>query len=261
AATPGPSRSAPTVCSATPPPASPTPSYSEVLQRPGSAMSCASAASQPHTEVFADTDCEDGFTNVDEETSEDVEHPPQLIARHANSLISDVDNNCVEHFNSILAKHPGAIRINYCMRRSLTAEVSLPLSHTILKRHFMPYGTKLYKFYGPPRSLWLILMNAVKLRIFETSTVVFPEKVDKTIPAACVLHNILRVEECSYGEEQIQNNMKAGTFEPPLQDVRKLNTKQSLRVARAVREQFWVYFSEVGAVEWQDARIQSNDNA
>ncbi|KAF2887907.1 hypothetical protein ILUMI_18265 [Ignelater luminosus] len=62
AAAPGPLRSASTVDSATPPPASPTPSYSEVLQRPGSAMSYASDASHPRIEESADTDCEDGFT-------------------------------------------------------------------------------------------------------------------------------------------------------------------------------------------------------
>ncbi|KAF2889757.1 hypothetical protein ILUMI_16417 [Ignelater luminosus] len=99
---------------------------------------------------------------------------------------------------------------------------------------------------------------AAKFRKFETSIGVFPEKVDKIILAACVLHNMIRVEECSYGEKQIQDSMKAGAFEP-LQNVRRLNTNQSSRIARAVRKQFCNYFSGVGAVEWQDAGIQSND--
>ncbi|KAF2905380.1 hypothetical protein ILUMI_00798 [Ignelater luminosus] len=66
AAAPGPSHSAPTAGNTTPPPASPspTPTYSEVLQRPGSAMSCASDASQPAILESCDTDGEDedGFT-------------------------------------------------------------------------------------------------------------------------------------------------------------------------------------------------------
>ncbi|KAF2886576.1 hypothetical protein ILUMI_19597, partial [Ignelater luminosus] len=66
AAAPGRSRSASTERNITPPPASPGPTatYSEVLQRPSSAMSCASAISQTPTED-PESDSEEGFTTVD----------------------------------------------------------------------------------------------------------------------------------------------------------------------------------------------------
>ncbi|KAF2902743.1 hypothetical protein ILUMI_03451 [Ignelater luminosus] len=65
AAAPGQSRRTSTDRVPTPiptPPASPAPSYAEVLQRPSSAMSCASAASE-HSSTDYDTD--DGFQTVD----------------------------------------------------------------------------------------------------------------------------------------------------------------------------------------------------
>ncbi|KAF2903648.1 hypothetical protein ILUMI_02535 [Ignelater luminosus] len=47
----------------TTPPASPAPSYSEVLQRPGSAMSCTSVVSHPRTDED-DADSDNGFTTI-----------------------------------------------------------------------------------------------------------------------------------------------------------------------------------------------------
>ncbi|KAJ8897144.1 hypothetical protein PR048_002490 [Dryococelus australis] len=40
------------------------------------------------------------------------------VAHHTNSLIEDVDNNCVEQFNSLVAKTIGEKRINFSMRHS-----------------------------------------------------------------------------------------------------------------------------------------------
>ncbi|KAF2889299.1 hypothetical protein ILUMI_16874, partial [Ignelater luminosus] len=67
----------------------------------------------------------------------------RLIAHHANSLIFDVENNCVEQFNSILAKHTGGKRINYCMRRSFVGRSFASVISYNTKIHFMPYETKL----------------------------------------------------------------------------------------------------------------------
>ncbi|KAF2901812.1 hypothetical protein ILUMI_04376 [Ignelater luminosus] len=52
----------------TTPPASPAPSYSEVLQRPGSAMSCTSVVSYSRTDEEDDADSDNGFTTVDGRT-------------------------------------------------------------------------------------------------------------------------------------------------------------------------------------------------
>lgn len=40
------------------------------------------------------------------------------ILRNARSLLKDVDSNCVEQFNSIIAKYIGGKRINFCLKRA-----------------------------------------------------------------------------------------------------------------------------------------------
>lgn len=42
-----------------------------------------------------------------------------LVAYHANSLIHNVNNNCVEGYNSIVAKYVGGKRINFSLRGNL----------------------------------------------------------------------------------------------------------------------------------------------
>lgn len=42
----------------------------------------------------------------------------RYIANHSKSLIYDVDNNCAEQFNNVIARHSGGKRINYVMKRS-----------------------------------------------------------------------------------------------------------------------------------------------
>lgn len=44
--------------------------------------------------------------------------PVRYLANHAKSLIHNVDTNSVEQFNSIVCKHIGGKRINFCTRRS-----------------------------------------------------------------------------------------------------------------------------------------------
>ncbi|KAF2898661.1 hypothetical protein ILUMI_07516, partial [Ignelater luminosus] len=58
------------------PPASPAPSYTEVLQRPSSAMSCASVASE-HSISDKDSDSDDGFQTVDGRTKRRRRASPQ----------------------------------------------------------------------------------------------------------------------------------------------------------------------------------------
>ncbi|KAF2901208.1 hypothetical protein ILUMI_04975 [Ignelater luminosus] len=89
AAAPGQSRSASTERNITPPPASPSPSatYSEVLQRPSSAMSCASAVSQTPTED-PDSDSEEGYTTVDgrnKRRRRDSPHPGRALVEASAS--------------------------------------------------------------------------------------------------------------------------------------------------------------------------------
>ncbi|KAF2902668.1 hypothetical protein ILUMI_03521 [Ignelater luminosus] len=85
AAAPGQTRSASAERDVVPPPASPGPTsytvatYSEILQRPSSAMSCASATSQPPTED-PESDSEGGFTTVDgrNDNKQVVTNPEEL---------------------------------------------------------------------------------------------------------------------------------------------------------------------------------------
>lgn len=49
---------------------------------------------------------------------EKIEKIVHNLARHANSLIHDVDTNVVESINAIICKYIGAKRINFCNRRS-----------------------------------------------------------------------------------------------------------------------------------------------
>lgn len=42
-----------------------------------------------------------------------------LVAYYANSLIHNVNNNCVEGYNSIVAKYVGGKRINFSLRGNL----------------------------------------------------------------------------------------------------------------------------------------------
>lgn len=44
--------------------------------------------------------------------------PVRYLANHAKSLIHNLDTNSVEQFNSIICKHIGGKRINYCWSRS-----------------------------------------------------------------------------------------------------------------------------------------------
>lgn len=43
------------------------------------------------------------------------------MARHADSLLYNVDTNVVEQFNSLIAKYIGGKRINYCKKGSYKA--------------------------------------------------------------------------------------------------------------------------------------------
>lgn len=47
--------------------------------------------------------------------------PVKYLATHSKSLLYNVDTNTVEQFNSIICKHIGGKRINYCSRRSFQA--------------------------------------------------------------------------------------------------------------------------------------------
>lgn len=42
-----------------------------------------------------------------------------LVAYHANSLIHNVNNNCVEGYTSVVAKYVGGKRINFSLRGNL----------------------------------------------------------------------------------------------------------------------------------------------
>ncbi|KAG5862820.1 hypothetical protein JTB14_018759 [Gonioctena quinquepunctata] len=42
----------------------------------------------------------------------------RYLANHSKSLIYDVDNNCAEQFNSVIARHSGGKSVNYVMKRS-----------------------------------------------------------------------------------------------------------------------------------------------
>jgi len=39
-----------------------------------------------------------------------------LVAYHSNSLIHHVNNNCVETYNSVVAKYVGGKRVNFSLR-------------------------------------------------------------------------------------------------------------------------------------------------
>ncbi|KAF2886871.1 hypothetical protein ILUMI_19302 [Ignelater luminosus] len=69
------------------PPASPAPSYAEVLQRPSSGMSCASVASE-HS-ISDDSDSDDGFQTVDRRTKRRRRASPQ-----ATTNASKLSLNC-----------------------------------------------------------------------------------------------------------------------------------------------------------------------
>ncbi|KAK5640416.1 hypothetical protein RI129_011227 [Pyrocoelia pectoralis] len=89
-----------------------------------------------------------------------------------------------------------------------------------------------------------------KFRIFDTNIAIHPTKVDKVIKAACVLHNLIRVEEGDmYNSESIDT--AGGAFEP-ITNICRLNKNQSTRTAREIRDKFCNYFSGAGAEEWQD---------
>ncbi|XP_074029433.1 uncharacterized protein [Leptinotarsa decemlineata] len=47
--------------------------------------------------------------------------PVKYLATHFKSLLCNVDTNTFEQFNSIICKHIGGKRINYCSRRSFQA--------------------------------------------------------------------------------------------------------------------------------------------
>lgn len=90
---------------------------------------------------------------------------------------------------------------------------------------------------------------ASKFRIFENSIAIYPEKVDKVIKAACVLHNFV-IEESQ--ERPVDNFINAGAFanlkETSVQwNNRKGNTNQSTVDARNVRNKFASYFSGAGS--------------
>lgn len=42
-----------------------------------------------------------------------------LVAYHSNSLIHHVNNNCVETYNSVVAKYVGGKRVNFSLRGNL----------------------------------------------------------------------------------------------------------------------------------------------
>ncbi|KAH1010958.1 hypothetical protein HUJ04_000409 [Dendroctonus ponderosae] len=80
-----------------------------------------------------------------------------------------------------------------------------------------------------------------------------PTKVDRTIKAACVLHNFIRIEENRILQTQLAENVRPDAFLP--MQAKRLNTNQSSREAREIRDRFCHYFNGVGAVDWQDAGI------
>ncbi|ERL93672.1 hypothetical protein D910_10960 [Dendroctonus ponderosae] len=53
-----------------------------------------------------------------------------------------------------------------------------------------------------------------KFRIFETSIAIKPTKIDKTIKAACVLHNFIRIEENGTLQTQLAENVRPDAFLP-----------------------------------------------
>lgn len=74
-----------------------------------------------------------------------------------------------------------------------------------------------------------------------------PERVKKMVQAACVLHNMLKGEQCEPLEREC--NTGSHTFFP-LQH----SKGRPGAVAVAVRERLSEYFAGAGAVSWQDAR-------
>lgn len=42
-----------------------------------------------------------------------------LVAYHSNSLIYHVNNNCVETYNSVVAKYIGGKRVNFSLRGNI----------------------------------------------------------------------------------------------------------------------------------------------
>lgn len=46
---------------------------------------------------------------------DDVTRAVNLVAYHTDSLLYNVNNNCVESYNSIVAKYVGGKRVNYSL--------------------------------------------------------------------------------------------------------------------------------------------------
>lgn len=98
-----------------------------------------------------------------------------------------------------------------------------------------------------------------KFRIFKNSIAVFPDRVDKIIKTACALHNMIRMEENTPLQTQMNTNIRPNAFQP-VQNIRQIHNNHSTRQARAVREKFCNYFSGMGVVQWQGQIIGNNGN-
>lgn len=98
-----------------------------------------------------------------------------------------------------------------------------------------------------------------KFRIFETPISVHPDKVDKIVMAAALLHNMVRQEDkITFTDDELEQFPRVlGAFDTGniSRNCGKSNVNQSTSRAREVRNYFCDYFSNAGQVTWQNSKI------
>lgn len=105
-----------------------------------------------------------------------------------------------------------------------------------------------------------------RFRIFEKPIPLLPETIDKVICAACALHNFLRSkstatymprESVDYEDFDLGAIIEGSWRKESngLQSVAKVGSHQQSKKAKEKRDAYKEYFSNNGAVEWQDQMI------
>lgn len=93
-------------------------------------------------------------------------------------------------------------------------------------------------------------------RIFFTPISTIPEKIDKIVLAACILHNMMRQERISSPAEEIFGSTDDIIL--PMENLIPITAGagRPTRQATVIRDKFMEYFNGVGAVAWQDRMTQ-----
>lgn len=142
----------------------------------------------------------------------------------------------------------------------LTDNLMKPFNHNSMQKSELIFNYRLSRARGKVENAFGIL--ASRFRILLTTINMSPEKVTKITLACCYLHNFLRKknEEVYLAGGFSAENTETGNIVcadwqsegASLNSISSTTIRNSLNTAKNVRNQFCEYFSNTGAVPWQN---------